>query len=438
MLPLPDNWQQLMIDGAQNGNQAQLLALLKRGAPVDANLPHSATPFAVAARKKQLATAQMLAAHGSTDPEGQFLMGQIYMEGTGPKKNQALAMEYFRKSAEQGNVDAQFCLGYTYMFGKGAAKNNQLAIKWLQMAADQEDTRAEGILGCLYASSDVKVRDLDKGVKLLQKAASKGLPLAQNRLGYLYWKGIHGFSDVAMAERLLKKATNQGHIMALVNLAQIYLEIENSDERTQKLRGVVTLLEKAVQRSHPEALTILADIYLRGISVDKESTRALELYKRAADLGNVYAHRQLGLMYSTGKFIPPDYDLSYDHFQKAANQGDPVAHYHLGVRSYANHLFPTALFHFQSAANKGFAEAQYHLGCMYLSSPDNQEAKNKAMYWFREAAGNGHKKAHEYVKASYSNLTYPLTNESPLNRMIYDEKLPLQIFSESMTSPASN
>lgn len=430
ILPLPDNWQELMIDGAKNGNQVQVLALLKRGAPVDANLPHSETPFAVAARKKHFATAQMLAAHGSTDPEGQFLMGQIYMEGTGPKKNQALAMDYFFKSADQGNVEAQLWLGCMYMSGKGGTKNNHLAIKWLQMAADQDDIRAEGFLGCLYASGDARVRDLNKSVTLLQRAANKGLAMAQNRLGFLYWKGIHGFSDVAKAQRLFQKATNQGHIMALVNLGRIYLENNNIQERSQKLRGLVTLLEKAAQRSHPEVLTLLADIYLQGISVDRDFTRALELFKRAADLGNIHAHRQLGLIYSTDKFIPPDYDLSHAHFQKAANQGDPVAHYHLGVRSYDNHHFPTALFHFQSAADKGFAEAQYHLGCMYLTSPDNPEARNKAMRWFREAARNGHKKAQEYVKTSYSNLTYPLTDENAMKRMKYDEKLPLQIFSE--------
>ena len=438
ILPLPDNWQELMIEGAQNGNQVQVLALLKRGAPVDANLPHSATPFAVAARKKHFATAQMLAAHGSTDPEGQFLMGQSYMEGTGPEKNQALAMDYFFKSADQGYVEAQLRLGYMYMYGKGVTQDNHLAIKWLQMAADQEDTRAEGFLGCLYASSDVKVRDLDKSVKLLQRAANKGLAMAQNRLGFLYWKGLHGVCDVAKAESLLQKATNQGHIMALVTLGRIYLENTNIHERSQKLRGVVTLLEKVAQRPHPEVLTLLADIYLQVTSVDRDSTRALELYKRAADLGNIHAHRQLGLMYSTGKFIPPDYDLSHAHFLKAAMQGDPVAHYHLGVRAYANHRFQKAMHHLQSAADKGIVDAQYHLGCIYLNSPDNPDAKKKAVHWFRKAAGNGHKKAQEHIIPSYRNLIFPLTDENPMKRMKYDETLPLQIFSESMTTPTRN
>lgn len=429
ILPLPSNWQEQMIEGAQSGNQAQVLALLNRGAPVDANLPHSATPFAVAARKKHFAIAQMLAARGSTDPVGQFFMGQIYMEGTGPKKNLSVAMDYFSKSAEQGNVDAQFRLGCIYMFGKGAQKNERLAIKWLEMAADKQDTRAEGILGSLYARNDLRVRDLNKSVKLLQRAANKGLALAQNLLGFMCWKGIGVFSDVAKAQSLLEKATNQGHAMALVNLSRIYLENNNSHERSQKLRGVVPLLKQAAQQSNPEVLTTLAELYLQGIGVEKDSTRALQLYKRAADLGSVHAHRQLGLMYSTGEFLPPDYDLSHAHFHRAAKQGDPVAHYHLGIRSHANNHFSNALFHFQSAAEKGFAEAQYHLGCMYLNSPDIQD-RSKAMRWFHEAAGNGHKNAQEYITISFSHPLYPLTDESRLKLMKYDEKLPLQIFSD--------
>ena len=421
--PLPRNWQELMIKGARDGNGEAVKVLLARGAQVDADRPHSETPFAQAAKNKHFTVALMLATLGSTDPEGQFHLGQMYMEGAGTKKNVLKAMDLYVKSADQGNVDAQLCLGCMYMNGDGVKKCNHLAIKWLQKAADQEDTKAEGFLGCIYAGDDVMVRDLNKGVKLLHKAAGKDFPEAQNRLGYLYWKGIHVTSNVIKAQKLLQGAADQGHTIAQINLARLYLENKNKKEKAAEHRAAVALLEAAAKKPHPDALTLLADMHLHGTSVvNKDFARAMELFKLAADLGDVQAHRQLGLIYNSDVFMPADYKLSREHFQKAAEQGDPVAHYHLGLMfREANHFSP-AEDHFKQASEKGHAEAQFSLACLYFYDYEYTfKTSRKAIHWFKQAASSGHKEAQEFVAANRSSWwSFPPIDESSSKRMKYD------------------
>lgn len=421
--PLPRNWQELMVEGARDGDKEAIKILLARGAQVDADRPHSETPFALAARNRHFTVALMLATHGSTDPEGQFHLGQMYMEGAGTKINVTKAKDLYYASADQGNAEAQLCLGCMYMHGNGVNKCNHLAIKWLQKAAEQENTKAEGFLGCIYTGGDVTVRDIDKGVKLLHKAANKGFSEAQNRLGCLYWNGIHGFPNVIKAQRLLRSAADQGHTMAQINLARLYLENKNKKEKATKHREAVALLEEAAEKRHPDALTLLADMHLQGTCVvNKDFARAMELYKLAAELGDAQAHRQLGLIYNSDVFMPADYKLSHEHFEKAAEQGDPVAHYHLGLRFRDTH-FLQAGYHFKEAGKKGHAEAQFSLACLYFYGyEDTFKTRRKAIHWFKEAASNGHKEAQKLVATHRSSWGGPYTriDKSPSKRMKYN------------------
>ena len=423
LYPLPRNWQELMVKGATDGDHEMIKVLLARGAQVDADCSHSKTPFALAARNRHFTVALMLATRGSTDPEGQFHLGQMYMEGAGTKKNVTKAKDLFYESANQGNADAQLCLGCMYMHGNGVNKCNHLAIKWLQQAADQEVTKAQGFLGCIYTGDDVTVRDIGEGVKLLQKAADKGFPEAQNRLGCLYWNGINGSPNVIKAQRLLQSAADQGHTMAQINLARLYLANKNKKEKAAKHREAVVLLEEAAEKRHPDALTLLADMHVQGTCVvNKDFGRAMELYKLAAELGDVQAHRQLGLIYNSDVFMPADYKLSREHFQKAAEQGDPVAHYHLGLRFHEAHHFRPAGYHFRVAGKKGHAEAQFSLACLYFYDfEDTFENMGKAIYWFKEAASSGHREAREFVAAHRSSWgLYTPIDEGPSKRMKYD------------------
>ncbi len=72
--------------------------------------------------------------------------------GQGVTKDEAEAVKWVRKAADQGHADAQLLLGGMYANGRGVTKDEAEAVKWYRKAADQGHIRARLILGGMYAN----------------------------------------------------------------------------------------------------------------------------------------------------------------------------------------------------------------------------------------------------------------------------------------------
>ena len=68
---------------------------------------------------------------------GQNNLGAMYERGQGVGRNYSEAVNWYRKSAEQGNALGQYNLGLAYYYGRGVSLNKQEAYQWLKKAADQ-------------------------------------------------------------------------------------------------------------------------------------------------------------------------------------------------------------------------------------------------------------------------------------------------------------
>ena len=58
----------------------------------------------------------------------------MYLNGYGAKKDLSKSVEYYRKSALQGDTDSQLQLGIRYLNGEGVEKNIETAKEWFQKA----------------------------------------------------------------------------------------------------------------------------------------------------------------------------------------------------------------------------------------------------------------------------------------------------------------
>ena len=69
----------------------------------------------------------------------------MYREGRGGlPKSDVLAVEWYRKAADQGVAQAQTFLGIMYQDGEGGLpQSNVLAMEWYQKAADQGHVEAQ-------------------------------------------------------------------------------------------------------------------------------------------------------------------------------------------------------------------------------------------------------------------------------------------------------
>ena len=70
----------------------------------------------------------------------------MYYYGSVVSKDYAKAVEWYRKSAEQGNDEAQYSLGIMYECGYGVSKDYAKAAEWYRKAAKEGHVRARNIL----------------------------------------------------------------------------------------------------------------------------------------------------------------------------------------------------------------------------------------------------------------------------------------------------
>ena len=75
--------------------------------------------------------------------QGSVNLGVMYDNGDGVPENDAEAVKWYRKAADQGHASAQYNLGVMYSNGEGVPENDAEAVKWYRKAADQGNAMAQ-------------------------------------------------------------------------------------------------------------------------------------------------------------------------------------------------------------------------------------------------------------------------------------------------------
>jgi len=76
----------------------------------------------------------------------------MYEDGHGVPENDATAVKWYTKAAEQGDAAAQNNLGVMYEDGHGVPQDNVMAYMWWNLAAAQGDENAKENKGKLQDS----------------------------------------------------------------------------------------------------------------------------------------------------------------------------------------------------------------------------------------------------------------------------------------------
>ncbi len=123
------------------------------------------------------------------DPEAQCNLGLAYMSGRGVKTDAKRAMEWWRKSAEQGFASSCYFLGRVLTEGSdGVEKDEGEAVGWFLEAAEQGDVNSQVQLGVMYENGQGCYKNMDQAIKWYRKAAEQGDVDSQYKLGLIYLK----------------------------------------------------------------------------------------------------------------------------------------------------------------------------------------------------------------------------------------------------------
>ncbi len=88
---------------------------------------------------------------------------------------------------------------------------------------------------------------------------------------------------------------------------------------------------------------------------------AFEYLTKSAELGNIDAHYNIGVMYHKGKGMEKDMKKAVYHWEKAAIGGHPQARHNLAVIEEANGNIERAVKHYIIAANLGYEDSMKEL-----------------------------------------------------------------------------
>jgi uncharacterized protein len=160
----------------------------------------------------------------------------------------------------------------------------------------------------------------------------------------------------------------------------------------------------------PAAAYNIGMMYDGGYGVHNSSMEATRWYRLAADRGIVEAMNVLGIAYMRGNGVREDFHAALELFFKAAALGDAPAQYSLGALYYSG-LGPLkvnvakAIELFTKSANAGHAPAQFGLGQLLLEDNVVEVDKIAAWQWLALALEGGQRRA----KSIFDKLTSQMT-----------------------------
>jgi hypothetical protein len=163
--------------------------------------------------------------------EAQVRFGMLLQK----EKNSAEAVSWYRKAAQQGNVDGMRGVGSCYRDGEGVAGDGAEAMKWYRKASDQGDGDADSNIGGLYHNGRGVAKDDIAAVSWFRKGAAKGSAYAMSDLATCYWTGTGVEKSAREAISWWKQAAEKGDDEAKEKLKMALEEFEESGQpRTRK------------------------------------------------------------------------------------------------------------------------------------------------------------------------------------------------------------
>lgn len=146
---------------------------------------------------------------------------------------------------------------------------------------------------------------------------------------------------------------------------------------------------------------------LHGTGVAQDFRQAIELFRRAAAMGNGTAMNNIGWMYETGSGVTPDEATALDWYRKAAAEGNSDGMNNLGL-AYARgngvtQDYVEAIAWYRKSIAAGNANAMSNLGVMYQAGAGVEKNLTEAMEWYQKAAAAGDGAAMQHIGWMYAN-----------------------------------
>lgn len=248
-----------------------------------------------------------------------YMLGKCYYKGDGLNKDEHKAIDYLTKAADLGNLDAIRFLGNCYLNSEGEIKDENKGLKLLLSAAEFGNTEAMTVLSKYY----MEKKNYDQSYYWVQKAASLGDPFGMVALGSLYDIGYGVEQNSERAFEWYKKSAEAGYVPGMDFVAKCYQYGNGIEINKEKM---ISWYLKAAEKNFDLALYDIALCYKDGDGLKKDEAKAFECALKAAELGNTDAMLFVGQCYEKGTM---NRFRAEEWYQKALDDGDEQAQWYL-------------------------------------------------------------------------------------------------------------
>ncbi|HAL57165.1 MAG TPA: hypothetical protein DCP63_12010 [Bacteroidetes bacterium] len=369
-------------------------------------------------------------------PEAQHILGMFLTENLVVQRNWSEAYHWVKKSSDAGYSPAKEALVELEARKLGtesgekqdssSQKKKRIAVKQTLGFVFQDsepDTSVQndrtllkdalreaspGLRKALGITKPGEKIDLDSiGLNALRDAAEEGSPEALSILARTYERGIGVQKDLVTATMYYIRAIRMSSPRSPALLARM---IEGP--------GYLEELKSRVERNDPDALFAWAaltalrlDYFLAKQQFPITEKQALEFLNKAVAVNHIQAHMELGLCYYAGRWVEEDRAKAIELWRRAAAMGNKEARVRLAalrIRSTAPaSAIRSAIDTLELAAQGGSVLAQVALGYCSETGTGVHKSASQAAHLYRGAAQRGSQDALFALKRMHDAIRPP-------------------------------
>lgn len=290
----------------------------------------------------------------------------------------------------------QYRIGKMFCYGLGTEQDYQKAFEWFERSAKQKNKFAQFSLANLYYYGSGIEKDLSQAFLWYQRASSQGQPYAAYSIAQMYRYGEYVTKDNDTAQRYYQQALSaflkiESDDMAnddlFYKLGQMFKLGLGTDSDVTK---AIEYFRRSAEMNNKNGLFEYGKALLIGEHIPQDADSAVKLLEKAVKLKNSNAKRFLALEYISGEHLEQDFEKGIALLTECADSGDVIACYRLGKIYLQGEIMPQNLDKAEKylllATDTEYA--QYALAKLYL-----QEEKydiQKAVNYFENCADKNH------------------------------------------------
>ena len=286
----------------------------------------------------------------------------------------------------------QYRIGKMYCYGSGTEQNYQKAFEWFERSAKQKNKFAQYSLANLYYYGNGVEKDLSLAFLWYQKSSAQGQPYASYVIAQMYSKGEYVSQSEETAQRYYKDALSG------------FLKLESKDQADDNLyyklgsmfkNGLGTDIDmdraidyfkRSAEMNNKNGLYEYGKALLLGEHIPQDKEKAVKLLEKAIKLENINAKRFFALELISGEHLDQDIDKGLAMLTECADSRDAYACYKLGQIYFKREIvlqdLDKAEKYFLLAEDNEFT--QYALGKLYLQK--EKYDVQKAVDYFETSA----------------------------------------------------